>query len=272
MKIFVLGVPHTQTTVEFTTCAFTMKVWNLCKMLTRRGHQVIHLGTEGSNPVCTEHVSVTSLDLWKKFYGHPGTANYDTDMGEKKKPYMDAYIKNSQEAINCRVSRPYESIICVPWAGPQKTVVEGLVMPQNVVESGIGYMGTFANFRVYESYAWLHMHMGKEGKFEGKNFYQVVIPNAFDPEMFGPVREWKDKSPDFLCICRLNHDKGISQAIQVAKALGRKIKIVGQGDPKPYLEGNPHVTYLPPVGVEERKKLMSEARAVFCLTHFVEPF
>src|SRR5262245_61211956 len=60
MKIFVLGVPHTQTTRDFSTCPFTTKTWNQCRMLHRRGHEVIHLGVEGSDPECSQNVAVVS--------------------------------------------------------------------------------------------------------------------------------------------------------------------------------------------------------------------
>ena len=36
--------------------------------------------------------------------------------------------------------------------------------------------------------------------------------------------------------------------------------------------GNPHAEYLPPVGVEQRRKLMSEAAAFLCPTQYIEPF
>lgn len=46
---------------------------------------------------------------------------------------------------------------------------------------------------------------------------------------------------------RLNADKGVRIAIDVARLAPRPIKIVGQGDPARFLEGNPHASYLPPV-------------------------
>ena len=47
MKSLVLGVPHTQTTRAFNTCPFTIKAWNQCRMLTRLGREVNHIGVEG---------------------------------------------------------------------------------------------------------------------------------------------------------------------------------------------------------------------------------
>ena len=269
MKIFVLGIPHTQTTTQFTTCAFTMKVWNLCAMMHRRGHEVIHLGTEGSNPECTEHVSITPYDLWKKLYGPPGTSFYNLNTEGEYRPYHDLYIKNARKAIQERLGANWTAILAVPWGGSQRTATENLNQP--VVESGIGYRHTFSFFRVFESYAWMHFHFGLEKRFEAARWYDCVIPNAFDPEMFrfGPKKFRKDH---FLFMGRLNDDKGVGLAAHVTKHIGAKLLIVGQGDPARFLKNNPHVTYLPPVGIEERKKLFAECKAAFVPSFYLEPF
>lgn len=266
MKIFVLGLPHTQTTTEFTTCAFTMKAYHLCKMMHRRGHEVIHVGVEGSNPECSENVACADESDWRKLYGHPGTSFYNLDTTSPgHKEYHERFAERMRAEIMKRCREPQEAIICVPWGGAQQVAVEHL--PQIVVESGIGYPVTWAKYRVFESYAWLHMHLGKEGKWGGNCWYDVVIPNAFDPDHF-EFRATKDNY--FLYIGRLGQDKGVKIAVDAARAAGVPIKIVGQGDPSPYL--GECVEYLPPVGVKERSRLMAGARAVFVPTQYVEPF
>ena len=69
MRFHVLGVPHTQTTREFSACAYTQKVWKFCKMMSGRGHHIIHYGHEYSNPECDEHVNVLDHEIWDKVYG-----------------------------------------------------------------------------------------------------------------------------------------------------------------------------------------------------------
>ncbi len=114
------------------------------------------------------------------------------------------------------------------------------------------------------------MLYGQQQRFDGNAWYDAVIPNAFDPEMFDFRPH--DKQDFFLFMGRLNADKGVRIAIDVARLAGRPIKIVGQGDPSRFLAENPHASYVPPVGVEGRRKLMAEAAAFVCPTQYVEPF
>lgn len=58
-----------------------MKVWNLCKMMHERGHEVIHMGTEGSKPICTEHVDVGPAKMWQELYGARGQIVLDPFCG-----------------------------------------------------------------------------------------------------------------------------------------------------------------------------------------------
>jgi glycosyltransferase involved in cell wall biosynthesis/2-polyprenyl-3-methyl-5-hydroxy-6-metoxy-1,4-benzoquinol methylase len=268
MKIFVLGLPHTQTNTDFTTCAFTMKAYHLCKMMHRRGHEVIHLGVEGSNPECSENIPIISKDRWVNLYGHPGTKFYNLDtqsLGHKE--YHNDFAINMRNEIIKRTPNPHSAIICVTWGGAQQIATQDL--PQFIVESGIGYPHTWAKYRVFESYAWMHMIYGKENKFGGQGWYDTVIPNAFDPNHF----EYNENPEDYLLYFgRLNSDKGVGVACDVAKNTGHKIKIVGQGDPTPFLNIGEHVEYIPPVGIEDRKKLMANAKALLCPTWYIEPF
>lgn len=280
MKIHVLALPHTVTNKKFTTCAFTQKVVKLCAMMHRRGHHVIHYGVEGSDVECTEHVSIASHAEWSQYYQHPGTAFYEFMPSEKHAPYIALYVKRVAEALKARAGTMAEGkngteIVAMAWGGPQRDAVRlGLGQPdgsllQYEVETGIGYAMPWSPWRVYESYAWMHVHLGMEQKLNGQMWYHAVIPNSFDVNDFTV----KDKpGDDFLFMGRLNADKGVNEAIQFAKDAGRKITIVGQGDPTPYMAGHSHVTYLPPAGVEERRELLANAYAVLCPSWFIEPF
>jgi glycosyltransferase involved in cell wall biosynthesis len=269
MKFFIFGLPHTKTLnpvdSPFTTCAFTSKVWYLCRMMYERGHEVIHLGTEGSNPICTKHISVTSHDEWFKLYGHRSATDfYNIDTDKQFKPYMEIFTKNSRKAIEENCKDPYEAIVCITWGGAQNDAVIGL--DQFIVESGVGYPCCTHDFRIYESYAWMHRHL-KNDKTEQGKWYQCVIPNAFDPGIFylSPKKDY------VLYIGRIYDGKGVDIACDVTNKLGYKLKLAGQGDPKPYLKYS-NVEYVGPVGVKDRSKLLSEAVCIMCPTKYIEPF
>ena len=70
MKFHVLGIPHTVSTPEYSSCAFTQKVVKLCAMLSMEGHEVIHYGHALSD-VYGMNVAVTNTaDLERSYPGH----------------------------------------------------------------------------------------------------------------------------------------------------------------------------------------------------------
>lgn len=242
-----------------------MKVLNLCRMLKAQGHHVVHLGVEGSTVDCTEHVSVAGAAEWAHFYKHPGKENYNLKCDGEMRPYHQRWAKRAKLAIMERCDNDKEAIVCVTYGGTQWEAVKGV--DQFIVESGIGYPQAFAEWRVYESYAWLHTHVGKEGLQNVPKWYWPVIPNAFDTSMFTFNA---DRGDDFLFLGRLNQDKGVQIALDAAKRAGRRIVLAGQGNPAPFLAS--HVDYVGPVDVEGRRKLLSECKAVFCPSWYHEPF
>ncbi len=268
MRIIVLGLPHTKTSRDFSHCAFTQKAFNLCKMMYDRGHEVIHIGVEGGNPPCIENVSCMPESEWAAIYGDKKSTEFfdiKTD-DEIHKTYMDKFAVEMRKAIIENTGENYSSIVAVPWGGAQQIAVQGV--PQFIIESGIGYKHVWANYRVYESYAWMHFHFGLQNRFEGDRWYDVVIPNSFDTELF----EYNSDKDDYLLyLGRLNEDKGVRLAIEVAALTGHKIKLAGQGDPSRY-GVHSHVEYVGPVGVDERKKLLSGAKALMCPTRYIGPF
>ena len=62
MRLHLLGIPHTQTTYEFSHCAFTGKVKRFAPMMQSVGYDVIHYGVEGAHSGATYDVNLMSVD------------------------------------------------------------------------------------------------------------------------------------------------------------------------------------------------------------------
>jgi glycosyltransferase involved in cell wall biosynthesis len=277
MRIIVLGLPQAFTVdpckdSRFSDDAFASITYSICRMMCDRGHEVIHLGVEGSCPPCSKNVDIMPRDRWAPLYDSAAKrAVYGNDIfGNPYLEYTKDYRKNLLKAIDDLNLEPYSSIVCASM-GPHHAEVTSSIQ-QFVVESSVGYSinNCYAKYRVFESYPWMHTALGLEGKPTGDCWYDVVIPPAFDPDIFGPVVPTKDKDDYFLMICRLNEDKGIRIACDVAQRLGKKIKIAGVGDITKY--DYPNIEYVGMVGPQERNELMRHAKALFSPTRYVEPF
>lgn len=266
MKTFhVLGLSHTRTTREFSACAFTQKVRLLCKMLHAQGHNVYHYGVEGSDPVCTRSIDVLPATTFERVHGgndwRKGAFNIDTD--------TDAFREFTANAISAvRVnSVPGDFLLC-PFGIGHKPIVDALSAAKLVVvESGIGYESTFAPFRVFESYPWMHFIYGKEGRNLNPPLFDAVIPNYYDLEDF-PATITK-ASNYYFHIGRPTILKGLEIAIKAVEAVGGLLIAAGQGTPA---FASPCMRHVGVLDIEQRALYMRHAIATFVPTYYVEPF
>jgi hypothetical protein len=268
--LHVLGLAHTKTTKEYSACAYTQKVFKLCKMMKALGYDVYHYGAEGSNPDCTEHIDVVSDAIQLKTYG-----GYDWKKEMFKHDPTDlayrTFDENAIREVNKR--KGPKDLLLISMGNYQKPIFDKVGMMG--VEMGVGYTGVFTDKRVFESYAWMHYIYGmmypNSGGCDG-SFYDVVIPNYYDPEDF----EFCDKKDDYyLYMGRLIGRKGVHIAAQCCERIGARLVIAGQGteetvracgvDPK-------KVEFVGYADVKMRSELMKKAKAVFVPTLYLEPF
>jgi glycosyltransferase involved in cell wall biosynthesis len=261
MRFHVLGLSHAKTTKEYCCDAFSQKVRLICKLLTGLGHEVFHYGTEGSDPVCTENVNVLSQETFEKVHG---VYSWRQE-GFKIDPSCLAnqeFDRNAIQEINRR-KQPGDFLLC-SFGVQHKPIADAVQLI--TVELGIGYENTFAPFRVFESYAWMHYIYGREHKKLNPSLYDVVIPNYYDLDDY-IVSEEKDNY--FFFIARPTPLKGLEIAIRVADELDTKLLVAGQGTP--FMTGKT-MEFLGVVSIEERAKYMSRAKATFVPTLYIEPF
>jgi glycosyltransferase involved in cell wall biosynthesis len=265
MRFHILGLPHTVTSKEFNACAYTQKVFKFGKMMTERGHEVIHYGHEDSDLPCTEHVTVlTNKDFEIAYGGYDWRKNFfKYDMNDH------AYQTFFTNAIREVGKRKQKNDFILPFWGAGTRPVCDAHPDLITVEPGIGYAGGhWARWKIFESYAIYHAYCGLEAVGTCKqDWYDAVIPNYFDPDDF----EFKEQKQDyFLFLGRVYSGKGIDIAIQVTEKIGAKLVIAGQNPENRTFP--PHVEFVGYADVEKRKQLMSNAKAAFVASQYVEPF
>jgi glycosyltransferase involved in cell wall biosynthesis len=273
VRLHLLGIPHTVTHPRFSHCAFTGKVRRFAPMLRAQGFDVTHYGVEGAESGATEQVDVLTSGVWRALGGEePGTAQ----IGGGGKAYAGSLLY--WEFNRCLVPLLRErvapgDVICCPFGTAHLQALHHFP-DMLILETGIGYPVSFARHRVFESLAWMHYHLGKQGERDGTpsgwgSDYDFVIPNYVDPS------EWTLGTGvgGYLCYFgRLNADKGLDVVVEIAKARpDLTVVLCGQGDPTPWLT-LPNVEYRPPLHGAGRDTLLGDALAVLTPTRYVEPF
>lgn len=261
MRFHICALPHTCVTTDYLSCAYTAKVLNFCRMMKDRGHTVFLYGGEQNEAPCDEHIVCVSESDRAAHVGdkHFTSASFD---------YSLPFWTNANAKVAAEIAKRAEKtdFICIIGGYAQKQIAESLPN-MIIVEFGVGYGGSFSKYRVFESYAWMHLCYGaaRGGDPHGVDgqWWDTVIPGYLDPAMF-PFSEEKDDY--YLFIGRLIDRKGYRIAADVCFDLGKKLVVAGQGEPPVGCE------YVGVVGPEERGRLMSRAKAVFVPTIYVEPF
>lgn len=262
MIFHVAALPHTNTTVDYISCAYTAKVINFCRMMKDRGHTVYLYGGEENEAPCDKHIVCVSEEDRASHVGdkHFTSASFDYNL-----PFWRNFNDKVVGAIK-KNRHDKTDFVCVIAGYAQKQIAD-MLPDMMTVEFGVGYGGSFSPYRVFESYAWMHLCYGAAngGNPHGVdgNWWDTVIPGYLDPQQF-PFSEEKDDY--YLFIGRLIDRKGYRIAADVCFDLGKKLIVAGQGEPPVGCE------YVGVVGPEERGKLMSRAKAVFVPTIYVEPF
>lgn len=260
IRFHLVSLPHTNTTEAFSSCAFTEKVRKFAAMMKGLGHEVILYAGEFNEAPCDEHVVCISEAERRQAMG---TKHYCEASWDPSLPHWVTFNTNTIAGIKAR-ARPRD-FICLIGGTSQKCIADafpGMI----TVEFGVGHGGSFSQFRVFESYAWMHTVYGAEGRnpsaTDGR-WFDAVIPGYFEPEKF----PFSAEKSDYYCfVGRLIERKGYQIAVDACRAKGAKLLIAGQGTPPDYGE------YLGVIGPEERGKLMANAIASFAPTVYIEPF
>jgi glycosyltransferase involved in cell wall biosynthesis len=260
MRFHVIGLPHTSITKDFTACAFTEKVRKFAIMMKSLGHTVYtYGGPEGDSPA-DEHIPCITEEERLAAVGdnHYTQASFDYSL-----PHWVKFNNNIIAALRERLE--HRDFICIIGGYAHKAIADAF--PEEItVEFGIGYEGAFSNYKIFESYAWMHSYYSwrapSPNAADGQ-FFDAVIPGYIDIPEFPFIEEPDDY---YMFTGRLITRKGYEIAIEVCKRLNKRLIIAGQGGPLSYGE------YVGVVGPKQRAELMGHAIASFAPTIYIEPF
>ncbi len=252
--IHLLSLPHTQTTKDYSWCAFTSLVINMATMMTHEGHKVILYAGEENEAECAELVICSEKPKDNSFNVPPWTYEYFEPMNKK--------------IIEEMGKRIHDGDIILQSTSLQSVVADAF--PHNIsMEYAIGYGGCKSPCRVFPCEAWRHEIYGRDAAARGEDIHTVTgySSDAVIPHMLNVDQFPKGKGGDYLLfVGRLGGMKGEQVAVETSKRTGIPLKLIGPGTPPNYGE------YLGVMQPKERAKLMGGALAVIAPSMFPEPF
>lgn len=264
MRFHFLGLAHLPTTAGEQACAFTQKIIKLLPILNSLG-QVYFYGNEDSEIECSEFIPVLKKEIRESVYGKGTSWNHEVFKFQEDDLAYRTFNDNAIEEINKR--KQSGDFLLSSFGNYQKVIANNVNIPLTV-ESGIGYSGTFAKYRVFESYAWMHYIYGCERRGDGL-FCDAVIPNYFNPDDF----DYSESKEDyFLYLGRIIHRKGIAVAKQAAEAAGVKLILAGPLGCENVDIKSPNLEYVGYADKSKRRELLKNAKALFVPTQYIGPF
>lgn len=288
MRFLLLGLAHLPTSRLYNSCAFTAKNIKLAKMLIDLGHEIFLFGARTKTGERVEDyiqsdnfhfVETHTVDDIRQDYGEGDNrfeigynyknTNFKTDFNEKKNPSTLKFYDNAIKEIN-KMKKPDDFLLLSQ--GYYHKPISDEVNLFLTCEPGIGYRGSFAKFRAFESSYIQNFTYGSEHPRHSinGNYYDRVIPNSFDVDDFEIAKEKKDY---YLFLGRICKRKGVVTAIKATQAINAKLIIAGQQTNEIDINKLPkHCEYIGHVDAERRKKLLSEAIAVYTPSLYLEPF
>lgn len=247
----ILSNPNNPVNINNRIDPFSISVLKFIQHMQSKGWRCIHYGIPGCQVSCE---TVLCLD----------TLSSDQTLNKIN------YNKTASIEIGKR-KNPNDVLLCFYGLDNQQAANDHSDL--TIVEPSIGYDHTaiFSPYRIFTSYAIMHMFYGYKGMLMNPSWWDAVIPNGIDPAEF----DYNDKKDDYILFFgRVIESKGIHLAIQATEAAGKKLVIAGPGSFSAlgYSSTPKHVTIVGICDKDMRKTLMKNAKAIIGPTYYVEPF
>jgi glycosyltransferase involved in cell wall biosynthesis len=289
IRLHILGLPHTITRDEFSHCAFTGKVQRFSPMMRSvAGYEVYHYGIESSWSGADKQIDILSLHEFDKLrlqsyvLKNPGMtleeaqtlllnkAMFIGNLGDIGTPLYIEFNKRLRTILKQHYRSTSTDIVCLPFGKGHEAAVVG----QNFVcvETGIGYPDSFCNYRIFESFAYLHQNMQKYEKYEPPHYW-FVAPNYYNTLEFSLHNNSRNnfarKQVGFLG--RISETKGCHIIKEISVYFPEVDFILcGQGDATPFLTAN--VFYKEPIHGAERGEYLGSLMCLLAPSNYCEPF
>ena len=249
--LHILACPYSPTHINNRIDPFSILTYKFINYMQSYGWNCIHYGAVGSEVNC-ENVVCNPV------------------IRQQRAPNVVDFGPRAQAEIALR-KKPGDFIVCFHGVDNQ-TACRGHD-DLKIVESSIGYdtKAVWAPYRVFTSYAHMHMYYGERGMLMNPSWWDDVIPNGITASEF----TYDDQKEDyFLCFGRVMETKGIHLAIQATEKVGARLIVAGPGSlaAMGYTTTPKHVTEMGPCDAEQRRQLMRKARGIIGATYYIEPF
>jgi len=284
IRLHLPAIPYTITRDEYSHDAFTGKVKRFSPMMRSLNFEVYHYGVETSESGATKDIQLftksewTTLRIQTLMWLENNLTLEEATQKNNDPKLMPNHFSNWNSPLTVEFNKRlalslkenYRSkqtdIICIPLARTYEAAIKDLNAVS--IETGIGYSGSYLDFRIFESHSWLSHTLGSEKK-EPHNYW-FVIPNYFDIHEFKLSLNPSPLKVGFLG--RLGTGKGCNIIVEIAKRFPNvEFILCGAGDPLPFLSQS-NIIYKSPIHGDERSEYLGSCIAVLCPSKYLEPF
>ena len=284
IRLHLPAIPYTITRDEYSHDAFTGKVKRFAPMLMSRGFEVIHYGVETSESGASQNIDLMTKEEWtalridsimflnptltreKAIQKNDDPTIIISELSNWTTPLAKEFNRRLREKLLTTYRSRKTDIICLPLGRMHDDAIKGVDC--TAIEVGIGYGGSYTDFRIFESYSWMSRTLGTEKK--DPHNYWFVVPHAFSLDEFTPSLTPFPKRVGFMG--RITSLKGCGIIKEIARRFpSLEFVLCGQGDPAPFLDV-PNVVYKAPIHGSERSEFLGSCVAFLHLAKYLEPF
>lgn len=289
IRLHLPAIPYTITRDEFSVCAFTGKTQRFSKIMGNHpDFEVYHYCVETSVSNATKDIILFTKEEWQHYrilsvmflkkeitseeeaiaylndpkFIHNDLSNWDT-------PLFIEYNRRFKLKLEKNYRSERTDIVTIPLGHSYDRALNSMNVVQ--IEIGVGYANSCKDFRVFESYAWMHRTMAVDN-FKGTPNYWFVIPYTHDVSEFAFAKTPTSKKPIIGFLGRVGYDKGCHVIVDIAKRFPEiEFVLCGPGDSSPFLI-LPNITHKLAIHGKERSDFLGSLTAMLAPTNYMEPF